>query len=407
MFVAPAAGAAWAQANPFYAGVGQTLTQESNFLRAAEGQLATRETISTTSLLLGLDQPIGRQRLFADAALRANRYHNNGQLNHTDGALLAGLDWSAADAFAGRLSYSLDKSLARYGADFGFTDQSSVVTQTSEEMALRGQYGLVSLLSVEAGFVHRRFVFSTPSGGDFNQDAVSSGLKYRPDGALTLGVGLRRTDGTYPNTPITSTNPAPPPATVTVFEHDDFKRNDLDLTAVWVASGLSTVTARLSYTSEKHERVPSRDVSGSTGAVAWSYKPTGRLNFTADWIRDTGAESNFNPGAAGGLTPIVVNSSPLATTWQLRGEYEASAKIQVLALVRWFKRDLVNTSGDPGTDSLVETRLGVNWTPLRSVQVGCSIGREKREASDTALTFNLSTSYSSSTTRCLAQFKTQ
>ena len=76
-------------------------------------------------------------------------------------------------------------------------------------------------------------------------------------------------------------------------------------------------------------------------------------------------------------------------------------------MIRYFKRDLVNTSGDPGTDSLLETRLGLNWAPLRSVLVGCSIGREKRDASDSAVLFNLSTAYSSTTTRCLAQFKTQ
>jgi hypothetical protein len=405
LLVAHAAGAVWAQKNPYYVGAAQTVTRESNFTRAAGGQ-AIQETFSTTSLLAGLDQPIGRQRLFADGAVRLQRYNGLSSLNHTDGSLLAGLDWAAADAFAGRLSYSYDKSLAQYGVDFGFNDLNTLVTQTSQELALRGQYGLVGLLSIEGGYVHRKFAFSTPSGSDFNQDAVSAGLKYRPGGSLTLGIGYRRTDGTYPNSQITILNPAPPPATITTFGADDFKRNDIDLTAVWVVTGQSTVTARLSRTSEKHTQGLSRDVSGSTGAMAWNYKPTGKLIINADWIRDTGAESTFNAGAAGGLTPIV-NSSPLATTYQLRGEYEATAKIQVTAAVRYFKRDLVNTAGDRGTDSLVETQLGVIWAPLRSVQVGCSLGREKRDASDGAVNFNLSTAYTSRTTRCLAQFKTQ
>ena len=384
------AGAFGQEPNPYYVGASQGFTRESNLFRVQQGQAATTDTISASSLLAGLDQPIGRQRLFADAALRAVRYSNNKQLDHTGGTLLAGLDWSAADAFSGRLSLSGEQTVARYGADFGFVDTGTRVVQTSKELVLRGQYGLVSLLSIEAGLVRRKLDFSVESGNQFEQDAVSTGLKYRPSGALTLGVAVRRTDGSYPFTGLTGGGTGP----------DDFKRNDLDLSAVWVATGASTITARLSYTSEKHTGLRVRDVSGATGAVAWNYRPTANLNLTTDYIRDTAAESSFNPDAAGGVTPIV-NSNPLSTTWQLRGDYDVTAKIQLQALARHFKRELVNTVGDTGKDTLVEARLGVTWAALRSLQLGCSVSREKRDS-----TTPLSTSYSAAVGRCLAQFKT-
>lgn len=385
------AGAFGQEPNPYYIGASQAVTRESNLFRVAEGQPATSDTISATSLLAGIDQPIGRQRLFGDLAVRAVRHSNNKQLDHTGGTVLAGLDWSAADAFSGRLSFSGDRMVARYGADFGFVDTSTRVLQTTKEFVFRGQYGLVSLLSVEAGFVRRELDFSVESGNQFEQDAVSVGLRYRPSGALTLGVAARRTEGTYPFAALIGGGTGP----------DDYKRDDLDLTAVWIATGASTVTARLSYTSEKHQALPVRDVAGGTGAVSWNFRPTAKLNLTADWIRDTGAESSFNAGAAGGVTPIV-NSSPLSTTWQLRGDYDVTAKIQVQALASHFKRDLVNTVGDVGDDTLVETRLGLFWTPLRSVRVGCSVAREERDSSSA-----LSSSYSATVTRCLAQLRTQ
>jgi len=387
-----ASGSVMAQEpNPFYVGASQAFTRESNFFRVQEGQPATRETVSATSLLAGLDQPIGRHRLFADAALRAVRHDNSKQLDHTGGSLLAGLDWSAIDVLSGRVSLAVDRTLARYGSDFGFIDPNERVLQTSKEFIFRGQYGLVSLLTAEAGYVRRELDFSVQSGNQFEQDTFSAGLKYRPVGALTLGVAARHTQGSYPFAQLSTT----------VTGVDDFKRDDLDLLAIWTATGASTVTARLSYTNEKHEGLPVRDVSGATGAVAWNYRPTAKLNLTADYIRDTGAESSFNAGAAGGVTPIV-NSSPLSTTWQLRGDYDLTAKLQLQAMARHFKRELLNTVGDSGDDTLLETRLGVTWSPLRSVQVGCSLSREKRETSTA-----LSTAYSANVTRCLAQFKTQ
>jgi hypothetical protein len=359
--------------NPFYVGASQALARDSNVFRVA-GDAApgpSADTISTTSLLAGLDQPIGRQRLFADAALRAVRHSENKLLDHTGGSLLAGLDWAAIDVLQGRLSYSYDRALARYGTDLGFTDPNTRVLQTAEEFVLRGQYGLVALLSVEGGFTRRKLDYSIPSTNAFEQDTVSAGLKFRPSGALTLGVGLRRTEGSYP---------------VAV---DAFDRDDIDLLAVWQPTGASSLTARLSRTQEDHQGVAARNVRGNTGLLSWNFKPTGKLGLTTLYVRDTGAETTF-VATGGGATAV---SSPLATTLQAEVEYQATAKIKGLLVARQVKRELAGAD-----DKLTELRLGVDWSPLRSVTVGCSVGREDRDAA---------TAVRTTLTRCLAQFRTQ
>ncbi len=390
-------GAAIAQEpNPYYLGASQSVARESNLFRGVAGVTAS-DTVSVTSLLAGLDQPIGRQRLFADLALRAGRFSDNSQLNYTGGSLLAGADWEAAESLSGRLSFATDRTLAPTGLDLGLTPTERNM-QTTQEFALRGQSSRVAQFSVEAAYIHRALDYTLAAANDlqFSQDTGSVGLRYRPSGGLTLGLTVRRTDGTYPNA-------APGD------QADDFKRDDVDLSALWVATGASTITARLSRTREKHGVLRERDVSGNTGAISWNLKPTGKLNLTLDYIRDTGAESTFIGGAGGGTTTPVVNSSPRATTWQLRGDYEITAKLQALVFVRRLQRDLVNNVTPPGTgeDTLLETRLGLNWTPLRSVLVGCSVGREERDASQSALANVLSSSYSATTVRCLAQFRTQ
>src|SRR5262245_180022 len=74
---------ALAEPNPYYIGVSEAYTHESNLFRVARGQPETSDSYWTTALLGGLDQPIGRQRLFADLAARYSKYREQDQLNNT------------------------------------------------------------------------------------------------------------------------------------------------------------------------------------------------------------------------------------------------------------------------------------------------------------------------------------
>lgn len=395
------AGHSLAQSNPFYVGAAQAFTHESNVFRVATGLPESSDTYSTTSLLAGIDQPVGRQRFFADAAARYNRYRDNTQLDNTGYGLAAGLDWETIEALSGRVSYTINENLARYGADQGPTLTTKNM-ERSQEFYARGRYGLVSLLSLEAIFAHRQLDYSAVQFDfqEFEQDSVSLGMLYRPGGLLTLGAAARRTQGRYP---FAVESPAG------VFQQDDFRRNDLDLTAVWAATGKSTLKARLSYTKESHEALASRDISGATGAISWDYTPTAKLSFNTELIRDTGAESSF--GRPSEVSTISIgNNSQLSESLSMRGRYEATAKIRAEAFARYVRRDLVNTfaldsgeaSTSAGSDKLGELKLGVNYAPTRSVLLGCAFGYEKRGASSA-----VSYGYSANVASCSAQLKLQ
>jgi len=398
-----AAQGAMGQDSPFYVGIAQAFTRESNLFRVATGQPETSDSYSTTSLLAGINQPFGRQRFFTDAAVRQNLYADNDQLDNTAHSLAAGLDWETIEQLSGRLGYTHNRALARFGADQGpaLTTKNQ---ETNQEFYASAQYGRVSLLALEGTFKHRRLDYSAPefAFAEFEQDALGLGLLYRPSGLLTLGIAGRHTKGRYPFAI---------QVTPGVFQQDDFDRNDVDLTAVWVPSDLSTVRARLSYTKESHEAVASRDISGATGAIRWDYKPTGKLTFTTDLIRDTGAESSFQrTGQDSGGTTSIGDTSELATIVLFRTLYEATAKIQVQLNARYVKRDLVNTfalssgsaSVESGTDELGAVRLGLNWAPTRSLLLGCGYGYEKRRASSA-----VSYGYTAKVAGCFGQFKVQ
>lgn len=394
-----------AEPNPYYVGIAQAFSHESNLFRAATGQPEVGDTYSTTTLLGGLDQPISRQRLFADAAVRFNRYRDQDQLNNTGYSLSAGVDWETAGNLAGRIAYTGNQSLARFGAD-----QGPVLTKKNlerdQEFVFNGRYGQASLLSLLASYTHRRLDYSAPEYAfqEFNQDTFGLGMQYRPSGLLTLGIGGRHTKGEYPFALQSSPG---------VFQPDDFDRNDLDLTAIWVPTGQSTISARLSYTKETHKAIASRDVSGGTGAIRWDYKPTGKLAFATEVIHDTGAEAIFTRlDQAGGSvqSSATNNNSQVSDSMLFRGTYDITAKVQAQLDARYVRRELVNTAAlssgassvQSGSDKLGEIKFGLTYAPLRSVLLGCSYGYERRGASSA-----ISYAYRASITTCSAQLKLQ
>jgi hypothetical protein len=385
--------------SPYYFGASQAFTRESNVFRVPTGQPESSDTYSTTSLLAGIDQPIGRQRLFGDAAVRYNSYRENSQLDHTAYSADLGIDWETVQALSGRVAYTIKEGLARYGADQGplLTTKN---LERGQQFSARGQYGAVSTLSLDASYVHRRLDYSAPEFAfqEFSQDAVRLGLLYRPGGLLTLGIGVRHTEGEYPFAIVPSTG---------ATQADEFSRNDIDLTAAYVVTGQSTLNARLSYTKEEHDAVTGRDLSAATGAISWDYKPTGKLAFKTEVIRDTGAETAFFGLSESGASGVGVgNNSTLSNTLAVRAVYDVTAKVQLVANGRYVERDLTNTQGGglptEGSDRYGEAKLGLNWMPTRSLTFACAFGREKRATSSP-----LSYGYAANVATCLGQIKLQ
>lgn len=405
---------ALAEPNPYYIGVSQAFSRDSNLFRSPDNQPATSDVYSTTGLLGGINQPFGRQRFYVDANVKRNIYQDITQLNNTGYGLAVGLDWETIERLSGTLSYSENRTLARYGADDGpqITKRN---LEKNRELLARARLGLVSTFALEGSLTHRQLDYSAAEFAfhEFEQNSGSLGLLYRPSGLLTLGAALRYTKGKYPFA--VQANPG-------VLQRDDFDRKDLDLTSVWVPTGLSTVSARLSFTRETHEALASRDLSGATGALTWDYKPTGKLAFTTALIRDTGAESSFNRfgGAAAANTGgnananananAIGNNSRLSSALQLRALYEVTAKIKLESNARYARRKLVNTfalttggsSTDAGSDRTAELSIGARYEPTRVWLLGCDLARQQRSSSS-----SVSYPYSVNQASCSAQLKLQ
>lgn len=389
-------GAARAEPNPYSIGISQAFTHDSNLYRVPDGP---GDTYSSTGLVAGIDQPIGRQRLYGSANVRNNRFNTLDQLDNVSYGVNAGLDWETINKLSGTLGLFSNRSLANTSAGIAQPTPTKNL-ETTDQVLARIQYGTAGLLSLDGGLVWRRLDYSDAAyaGANFSQTSASAGLKYRPSGALTLGASLRATRGSYPDIQI------------------DFDRNDLDLTALWVPTGLSTVNARLSYGKQKNEaaagsvaplNVEARDFSGATGFLGWDYKPTGKLSFRTTLSRDTGSETSFLRISEDAPNLIAYGDvARLTTALSLTTRYEATAKIVANAGVQVQRRTLSDlflpTPGiadSRGTDRFGRVWFGLTWAPTLHWQIGCNVAHEKRTE-----TGGLAVPYSANMGSCSAQY---
>ncbi len=363
---------------PYYLGLSQSFSRDSNVYRTPTNEVA--ETISSTGVLAGFDQPIGRQRFYGDASAQVNRYRNVDALNNKSYAVSAGLDWETVDFLSGVLRYSTRDSLADFGTlnDGLATPTTAASDQTTQQFLASLRYGLTSKLGLDSSYEHRRLKYKSAAytNRNYSQDAVSAGVHWGTTGILVFGVAVRATKGVTEATPT----------------QDELKRRDVDFTTVWTPTGFSILSTRISSTKETHSLSTSGDVSALTGSLSWNYRPTAKLNFTTSLTRDTGTETTFITPAGAGSTPLQVDNNRLSTSAALDARYALTSKISLTGEARHRKGTLPTGEDDATT----RYGLGFSYLPTRSITVGCDLARDKRDASVT-------TTYTATTTSCSAQ----
>ncbi len=400
VLLAAAAGAANAQEkSPYYIGVNQAFSYDSNVFRQVDA-LAKSSTWSSTALVAGFDQPYGRQRFYASANVATNIYQQLSQLNNTSYSLNGGWDWATIERLSGRLYASFNQGLDSYG---GLQQNIGAVKNIQNQAQIFGtlQWGVLSLLALDARLAYNSQRNSADqlqfTRNDLNQASGSLGVRKEFGGQLILGTGLTYTNGDY-----------------TVLERK-FDRYDYYISANWRATGQSTLSGRLNYSDWSYTGINPYDQSGLTGWVRWVYTPTGKLSFNTFLSYDTLANSGLTD-TGGGSIGSQGDSNQLTSALQFSVDYAATAKVKVNAFLNFYARTqdfLLNPP--PGLPPLpLETRdrvtglgLGATWTPTRNWQVNCNLSLNDRNQSSSSIDPSLLTPYSAWGASCSAQFVLQ
>jgi len=388
---------ATAENSPYYVGIAQTFSHESNLLRLREGQLpaagnSESDTISSSSLVAGIDQRFGRQRVNGSATLRSNRYSNNKSFNGQSYNATLAVDWETIESLAGNVTIGADRTLRADLRDrFGQFIQGDNA-ETRQRFSANAKLGIAGPLGLEAGVssVNTKYSATAADYGAYREESVSAGMRYRLSGAASVSLGLRQTRTEYPNLLISQVDP-----------RDKRKRNDVDLGAVWVPSGASRLDLRISTGRTKYEQLSDRDFSGSSGALTWGWTPGGRLRLNTRLARDIGQNSALNTASSSAYSQTTDSLS-------VGAEYELTGKIALTSNLQAYRRNL-DRSGQlvatqAGTDTTTILSLGARWSALRSLSLGCQANFEKR-GSNSNLALN--EPYSANIFSCFGQLVLQ
>jgi len=382
---------AQAQLRPYYITASETIAYDSNLFRTSDDE--DSDMYSTTSLILGVDQPIGRQRVFASLGGHYTAYRDNDQLDGAGYDVGLGLDWEAASKLAGTARLRFAESLPsfdNYGSQQGQDDERNEEQSKAADFSV--QYGGAGILSLEGLANYTKVDYSR---NDFNNREREShmfgaGVRYHPSGFWSFGLTGRRTNGEYPK--FTS-------STGQTSLSDDYDRTDLDLSATYVASGKSNFSMRLSKTDEDHERDEERDFDGWTGALSWRYRATGKLSLALGLTRETGSGSSFYTGTVVTDPDLPLPSNPSVSyltdstrtdTINLDATWDATGRIGVSAGLS-YSRDHFDDRfvGDEGSDSSGGSKghsssyfLSATYAITRVWSANCGVAYERR-SSDT------------------------
>lgn len=388
--------------NPYYIGVNQAFGYRSNLFSSETNPLSS--ATSTTALVFGLDQPIGRQRLYASGNVGYNYFFNPDArlLNNTSYSLNAGLDWATVERLTGNARLLANQSLVYYAISGAAPNTTDRNIQNTGEAELNGRYGITPRVGLEAGYTYRTVSFSAPSYAyqEYNSNIGRLGVSYGGDGQLTIGLGLRYNWTDYPN--------YPQPLPSTALGDDSLGRN-IDFTGKWVATGQSTLDLRLSYSDIAWTYNTINDFKGFNGGLGWSWKPTGKLNSRLDIYGAPSYTANFF-GFSGGS--VRVSNSRFARSIRYALNYQATGKTAFNANLRLTKDYLTQTdtlTGNTqyGSDLYTTVGLGVTYAPTINSQLACSVNYQNRSASDNAILYGMSYPYNGTNFSCSGQLVLQ
>lgn len=369
-----------AETSPYYIGLSQRFTHIGNLFQAASG--GTSDTLSTTSLLAGVDQRISRQRVFGDATLSTNRYSDASALNHGSYSVRAGLDWETVERLSGTLAFDTQRSqvdVTKFTPPSTFTTTKGLTQSSGVTAAIR--VGVVTRLTGEVILSSRRartkaatglvdpLDASRPNFNDLDTNEASIGVRYRPEGSLVLGAALRSTQGSYPNY-YALTDGA---GAFVRYAAEDFQRTNLDLTALWPISGASTVNARISLGRDKYDTASARNFSGLTGELGWAWVPTGKLSLRTSLARNSGDELSSRLSVTGDRYNSAVNR--LGTTLAVEANYAVTGKITAKAVTKVLDSAVaeISTESNPFSVRTTSLSLGLVWQATRAIRAGCDL----------------------------------
>ena len=258
--------------NPYYIGVSEALTHDSNVYRIPDGPA---DSYSSTSLFGGFDQQISRQRVFGRARVSANRYREQDALNNNSYGFTGGLDWQTIENLSGNLYAAYEHSLSAPVAAPGVPIQQTKNIADLASVSAIARWGGPSLFTVEGALNYASVGYSEPAyvTSESTSSSGSLGVYYHSGGPLRVGLAGRVTRNRFPKAfidPLTNE-----------YVSTQIDGRNIDLLLDYDVTGQIAANVRLSYTKQTNS-LGNTNFSGFTGGVGVDWRVSGKTSLRFD-----------------------------------------------------------------------------------------------------------------------------
>ena len=363
VFGALAFATAHSETSPYYLGANGGVSHDSNIFRSETDPAG--DTTWSGGLVAGFDQPIGRQRIFANGAVSDNRHVRFSRLDDISYNLSAGADWATIERLSGSVRLASSSGLADYGlADAPQTTEKNILR--TQQLMATAAWDLHSQFNLEASLEHDSLDYSTETYRtlDTRQNVLGLDMRYGAELGWSAAMGGRITRGV---TPFFQVRPEE-------FEPDEVQRQDLDLLSIGYHSPKTSITARVSHSHETHTQSVQPGFSGFTGSIFIDYAPTSKVHLSVSASRDTGTATTFLRFAAASLN---VDASEVSNQFYASATFAVAPKVN-LGLVTRYNRGENSSPFGTSRNSNGAYVLQASYEPRPALRFSCSIDREIR-----------------------------
>ena len=256
------------------------------------------DTIFTLNAGAALNKDISRQNFQLAGNIIQQLYTSNSNFNATLFNFGGTWNWRVGNQFSGEIGYvqnqypntfleitSRTPNKRTVGIPFA-----SIGYQFLPSWEIRGRYEFVDITNSAQQF----------KVSDLEENRYEGALRYKTEFGNLVDLFYRFSDGKRPNVAID------PAGNVGQYEQNDIGVN----VARWELTGRSRFSGFVAYTDRSYELAPSRDFSGPTWNLTYTYLPTGSTSVALSVYRLIGVYTDVTANY------IVTTGVTLAPTWQ-------------------------------------------------------------------------------------------
>lgn len=329
---------------------------DSNLFRSPN-RFASSDQITGASVGLKLNKPVGLQRFVVDAGLTDYRYRTNDYLDYVGKNARAAWLWSFTPRLRGNLSADYNEGLNSFVDYRGRSRNLRTTEMYRFDVEADVMGGLRAVGGVNYLDLKNSDIFVAEA--DYQASSAEYGIKYVASTNSSATLLGRQTRGEYDKRVVNALS----------LNDSGFDQNDAELRFVWVASGKSNLTGRLGYLNRSHDNYSVRDYSGPVGSLDYIWDIDAKLRINAGFKQDLASfqtlESSYYQAQIYSIVPVwqVTTKAALRARYSYETRDYLGAPISVLG---------------GREDTLQQSLLAVNWTPLRPLTVSTYLKRDTR-----------------------------